>query len=620
MVVEDFPNFAEWFLPHSGGAGGLGQFFLVVIAASILGVFAGYLVCAVRHGPGEGFFALAKVLFAAPVDIVNTSPRRTWAIAKLTIQDAIRKRILLAVFGIFAASLLVGGWFLDSQSDHPERVYLGFVFWGTQMLSLSLMFLLTAFSLPTDIADKTIFTIVTKPVRTTEIILGRVIGFVLIGSVLLGLMYSISYLFVVRGLDHRHTVDAADLVEEEGGAGDGARRLTGYTSLNSHHRHLLVVPPEGDPYTEVASGHSHPVTVVKKDDGTVSYELGPPEGLLEAKVPVYSERLYFLDRQGKPSPRGISTGDEFTYRSYIAGGTQATAIWRFKDIRKGKFPADHLPIEMTIAVFRTHKGDIEKGIRAQLTLKHPTLPRESEPFVFDTREFHTVRRNISPELNAVEVVEDEFGEKQLKQIKVNLFDDLCDENGQIEVRLRCPEPAQYLGVARGDLYLRASDSYFMTNFAKGYFSIWLQMIIVVAAGTMFSTFLSTSVSLLATISYCFLGFVVTFVESLWTGKTQGGGPIESLFRLVTQFNVVVELQNSNATLIMKAFDRVLLWFMLLATYMVPNLPEFDTSNYLRFGFNIQGDLVAIHLATAVGFVVSLTMVAYFFLKSRELAA
>ena len=45
---------------------------------------------------------------------------------------------------------------------------------------------------------------------------------------------------------------------------------------------------------------------------------GQPEGLLLARVPVYGP-LRFLDRTGRPTDKGISVGDEWTYRSYIEG-------------------------------------------------------------------------------------------------------------------------------------------------------------------------------------------------------------------------------------------------------------------------------------------------------------
>ena len=115
------------------------------------------------------------------------------------------------VFVIFVIALLFAGWFLDRESDHPARLYLSFVLTATNYLVLMLAIFISAFSLPNDLKNKTIFTVVTKPVRGWEIVLGRILGFVGIGTVLLALMCVFSYFFVNRGLQHSHTVDPTRL-------------------------------------------------------------------------------------------------------------------------------------------------------------------------------------------------------------------------------------------------------------------------------------------------------------------------------------------------------------------------------------------------------------------------
>ncbi len=69
---------------------------------------------------------------------------------------------------------------------------------------------LSCFSLPADIKNKTVQTIVTKPVRSTEIVLGRIVGFTAVGTMLLVIMGVLSYFFVVRGVRHVHEVRTID--------------------------------------------------------------------------------------------------------------------------------------------------------------------------------------------------------------------------------------------------------------------------------------------------------------------------------------------------------------------------------------------------------------------------
>src|SRR5262245_14105495 len=158
MVVKEFPNFIEWL---TGGdflqTGAVFTFLLIAIGCLLVGLVFGYIVAVMRHGPFEGFFVTANTLFQAVPDFVRTSPRRIVALARLAIKEAFRRRVVLSVMGIFAVALLFGGWFFNTGSEHPERTYIGIVTWGSQLLILMMGLLISSFSLPDDIKNKTIY-------------------------------------------------------------------------------------------------------------------------------------------------------------------------------------------------------------------------------------------------------------------------------------------------------------------------------------------------------------------------------------------------------------------------------------------------------------------------------
>ena len=91
-------------------------------------------------------------------------------------------------------------------------------------------------------------------------------------------------------------------------------------------------------------------------------------------MPVYGKHT-FLDDTGKPKEKGINVGDEWMYRSFIKGRTAAAAIWTFDGLSEDLFPESKfpngIPVEMTIEVFRTHKGNQEKGVAGTITLGNP---------------------------------------------------------------------------------------------------------------------------------------------------------------------------------------------------------------------------------------------------------
>ncbi len=106
----------------------------------------------------------------------------------------------------------------------------------------------------------------------------------------------------------------------------------------------------------------------------------------------YYGKLHFLDRKGVDVPRGISVGSEWTYRSFIEGGTPAAAIWTFSGINENSLNKDEngaevLPIELIVRVFRTYKGNIENGIQGVLQLRNPDNKKiKSEPWTFTAKD------------------------------------------------------------------------------------------------------------------------------------------------------------------------------------------------------------------------------------------
>ena len=104
------------------------------------------------------------------------SPRRVSALAWLAVKESIRRRVVVA-FAVFIVVLLFAGWFLDPGSTTRPRLYMSFVLTATSYLVLVLMLFLSVFSLPADLKSRTLHTVVTKPVRASEIVLGRMLGF-----------------------------------------------------------------------------------------------------------------------------------------------------------------------------------------------------------------------------------------------------------------------------------------------------------------------------------------------------------------------------------------------------------------------------------------------------------
>ncbi len=610
---DEFLSFADWF-------GSAIKFFVIAVPLLILlAIFICYLISAARRGPVEAFYAVAGVIATAlGRDLPATSLRRILAITRLTIKEAVRRRVIVG-FVIFVVIFLFAGWFLDVRSDDPAHLYLSFVLTTTSYLVIVLGLFLSTVSIPADIKSKTIYTIVTKPVRSGELVLGRILGFIAVVTLLLALMGVISYLFVVRGMQHEHAVvpdsvaAMAPLVEGEASPG-----WEGSTTMNSHHRHTWTVNADGTGVTDKVMGHVHKMT--RAADGASAdpqaYAIGSPQGALVARVPIYG-MLRFLDREGNPTLKGISVGQEWEYRSFIEGRTLASAIWTFRGLSEKDY-GDHLPLALNLSVFRTFKGDIVTGVRGIIILRspNPRSPIQCEPIPFESKEFTTQQLLIQRKLRPV-------GEDGSSGRAIDLFNDLVHE-GELEVIVRCDDPSQYFGMSQADLYIEAPNAQFEWNFAKAYISIWLQMVIVVCLGVMFSTFLSTPVAILATISAVLLGFFGQFVQGLWSGQTVGGGPIEALIRLVSQDNLTSPLEFGTSDIgvrIVQFLDNVLLTLMHALAAVLPDFSGLGrASEYVAYSLNFYDQLLARQCLVTIVYVTAIAIVGYFFLRTREIAA
>jgi hypothetical protein len=72
--------------------------------------------------------------------------------------------------------------------------------------------------------------------------------------------------------------------------------------------------------------------------------------------------------------------------------------------------------------------------------------------------------------------------------------------------------------------------------------------------------------------------------------------------------------------VIQGIDKVFLWFIDKAVLMLPRFYEFNTSTFVADGFSIYGDVLAKHLTVMLAFCFVLTVIGYFFLRNREIAA
>jgi hypothetical protein len=331
-------------------------------------------------------------------------------------------------------------------------------------------------------------------------------------------------------------------------------------------------------------------------------------------VPQYG-KLKFIDRSGQAKDSGISVGNEWTYRSFIDGGTQATAIWTFDNVDESLDPHTRneeaesiLPLALVVDVFRTHKGVIDKPINGTIQLRNPQTGAVSQALPFQALEGQVDEFNFQRKLTTP------TGQP------IDIYDDLVSEDGRLEIQVKCIDRGQYYGFAQADSYLRRPEGSPIASFAKVYVSIWVQAVIVIAVGVTISTVVSGPVAMLFTAGFIILGFYREKFLEIALGESYGGGPAESIVRIANQSNVMTPLDQSVLATLVTGFDRFvarpIMWGV---GQCLPDFSALSTVGYAADGYNVPWDRVAQDVTACLGFVVALSVLGFFLLRTREVA-
>ena len=609
-----------------------------------------------------GYVILIKVASMLTGELVAIRFRRLYSIARVTVIESNRRMWApYVVVTVFLVILAFTHWFLQP----PRAAEMGRLFVGTLTLLSSLLLtvmitLLTPLSLPQDIQNQTIYTIVSKPVRRIELIWGRMFGFMAIVTVLVVVFGGISLLYLSRTVGG--TIAATELAAVKA---DKENKIPEARQLREQAQQLRT--------------------------------------RMAARVPIYGV-LTFLDSKGTPHLKGIDVGQEQSMReprSHIEGATPATAIWTFgvmpdpmtppsqrpelldrrvpvdqflkgntvealsnrvfelryqildaeRDLATPNLPAatanqltkqiaaardelmkatdaynklkaqseeleaeakkpgagddvkaksaalhsQSIPMEMTFNVYRTTKGRVGDPVYASLLATNPRTGQEYQ-YIFPIREYYTNKVAIPASL-------------------------LVGSAGNLKVEIRCMNSTQYLGMAQSDLFLLTSSGNFGENFMKGLFGIWLQAMVLTAIGVFAGTFLSWPVALLTTIFFFVAGQVAfAFLLDFTRQSLLGGGPFESLIRLLTHDNQMSDLNPTIAVVTAKTFDSIVMPIMSRLVYIVPNFAALDVSNVVADGFAVSWILLLSNLLLALAYALPFSIAGYFILKNREVAA
>lgn len=604
-----------------------------------------------------GYTALAMLVFRLVREFAGVNPIRTIAIGWLARKEATRRMWApYVVLAVFLVVLAFTHWFLQPpRPAEMSRLFVGTLTLLCSLLITLMIIFLSPLSLPTDIQQQTIYTIVTKPVSRLELIWGRILGYMVLVTVIITIFGGISYVYLIRQVNStiRTTVAEADAIRTD-----------------------------------------NPLRASQLDDQAEQLT-----ARMSARVPVKGS-LVFRDSRGVPQIKGIDVGQELEYRTHVEGATPSKGIWRFgvvshpfDEVRNmaardaGRTPSpsaypvldrrvpvsnflrpgtiEYVDNEIFLTKNRQAQGasGLDSRIEALNAEKRTISARDAELQValkkaqesgdstaiqnaetelatvhsdpFRVEMSFTIYRTTKgrvgePVFGSIKVINPITGEQYENTFPVREYytdyqlipaSVLVGSNGNINIEVQCVSSTQYLGMAESDLFILASNGSFFWNFVRGLMGVWLQALVLTSIGVFAGTFLSWPVALLTTIAF-FIGGQVAFgyLQEFAFQAQFGGGPFESLYRLISHDNQMSELTPTVAVVTAKTFDSLIMPIMSRLVYVVPNFASLDVSNTVADGFAVTGSQVIGNALMALAYALPFSVAGFFVLKNREVAA
>ena len=553
-----------------------------------------------------GLFALLGIGQPFATDLFKLRFRRIWALTKVGFLETWRNRMFW-VFVLFVLPFLFPAqWFIPIKAEDQLRTTID---WSSLSMTLLLLLpgtIIASLSIPDDVKRQTIYTIVSKPIERFELVLGRFFGFTLLVTVPLIFMTLGTWLFI----------------------------------------------------------------------STTTLDEKAVEETQKARIP-HRGQLYFRARSNEY--KGTNVGREFDYRKYIAGSksTSERAIWAFENIPAAMAGTDRdaVPCEYTFDIFRLTKGDENRGV--DINIRFTTWQCDQVPpsvrgdgtwrwaDAENEQKYKAEREDIDKRLAKGEIpgvsiksldyalpntpgwkfvndLAEKYGFYEVASVEVydyhpsgipvpaGLFRKAregsppADKDGYLKPRVqtyvKCISDGQMLGMASGDLYYMEGEKSFTENFFKCSFGLWCQVTVAIGVAITLSTYLAGIISFLATLFIYLSAYLIDHLKDVAGGTSTGGGPFESLTRILGTDTPTAQLDRTAGVKTAEVGDVAFSWVFRRYVNIVPDVYAFSWTSFLKEGYNINFEYLAMNFILVVGYLLPWGILSYYLIRNREVAA
>jgi hypothetical protein len=530
-------------------------------------------------------------------DCFKMSFRRIWAISRLSVLEAYRSSFFLIFVLFLGVFLFPAKWFIQPKPEDELRMSLDVMSFVTAFLLILPALILAAFRIPNDIKNQTIYTIVTKPVEKFEIVFGRFLGYTTLMTITLAIMTTVGWVYITFGT----TLDEKAIEETQ-----------------------------------------------------------------RARVPLRG-KLDFKAR--KDDYQGTNVGREYDYRKYIGGAKTTTerAIYSF-DLVPSTLTTnrDRVPVEFTFDVFKLTKGTEDGGVDVNIRLcahqvgQEPPLVRGEGVWRWTNAEaeraYETDRKAAEDKLRTMPNAPRTLADAKPDTPAWALVNDLAAKHGifeigttkvfdyhpgtvvapaglfrkaaegspksgepRLKIYVKCLTEGQMLGMAPADLYVMEGEKTFSENFFKNAFGLWCRATIVIGIAVCLSTYLAGVISLLGAGLLYLSAYMSEHLLDVAQGTSTGGGPFESLTRLLRADTPTAQLDKTAALQGIEFGDNVFRWVFRRYANVVPDVDAYNWTNHLMEGFNINVEFLVVNFIVLVGYLLPWMVLGYYLMRGREVA-
>lgn len=595
-----------------------------------------------------GLFALIGATAPFAQRLGKLRWRRIFALAKLSVLEVYRRRIVVVVLLVFIPIFFPIAWFLPSKPADELRLRVEVMSGFLQLVMLVTAAGFVSFALPSDVKNQNIYTIVTKPVERFEIIIGRFLGYGALATFALLFLTVANWLLIESAINSKNISERAKAetfkarVPQRGKLAFESRRgdIEGIDAGREFNYRKYIA---GDPRSSQRAVWSFDrvpdsLTDAKGDQVPVEFTFDIfrlSKGVDDQGVDIKIRVVSWQNEQVAPAVANSGSGDwgwnapSDERREAMAKKLGGSAD-EYRDLEK-KYADDAR--RLLAEKLGGRPEDFKEPISIMTSSMDAIMTDRAEE---KDRKIWEVANKLAGDYGFFEISTKNVYDYQPELVMVPsaLFKNAAetppprkDEQGKtlppparVKIYVKCTSNSQLLGMAEGDLYILEKERKFGQNYLKSSIGLWCRMMIVIGLAVCLSTYLAGVVTFLATAFLYLVGMFSDTLSKKIDLVAGVGGPLVSANQLFQAKQSTAQDDGSATLRAATFFDKIFAWLMKRIFNLMPDVDAYNWTPFVSEGFNIPVECMVMNVVSLLGYLFPWFLLGFYLLRSREVAA